>query len=167
MNHPKYIAGIGASAGGLNAFIDFFENIPDGLGISFVVIQHLPPSFETHLDEIIARHSKMPVKILTQDELPLADHIYILPGSLRVILKKGKLVLRKRQSNEILNTAIDEFLISLAKEKRKNAIGVILSGMNADGSLGVKKNSRESGHSPGSGSGFDAVQSNAYGCNTS
>ena len=134
----SYIAGIGAYAGGLEALEKFFGNIAVNSEISFVVVQHLPRDFKTQLDKIISKHTTLPVKILRENQTAQPNNIYVLPGQLRVIIKNGILILRERLPDEIINYSVNEFLISLAQDRKEKAIGIILAGTGFDGSDGVK-----------------------------
>jgi two-component system, chemotaxis family, protein-glutamate methylesterase/glutaminase len=140
-----FIAGIGASAGGLEPLEKLFTHVPENPGICFVIIQHLPKDSTTRLDKIISRCTPLPAEILSKDTPALINHIYILPGNLRVTIKDGILIVRPRTEKEIINMAINEFFISLAKERRQKSIGVILAGMNDDGADGVKAISENGG----------------------
>jgi two-component system CheB/CheR fusion protein len=140
-----FVAGIGASAGGLEPLEKFFTHVPGDAGICFVIIQHLPKDSVTQLDKIISRYTKLPAEVLSRNTPALINHIYILPGHLRVTIKNGLLHVRRRTEREVINMAIDEFFISLAEDRKQKSIGVILAGMNADGAAGVKAISRQGG----------------------
>jgi Chemotaxis response regulator containing a CheY-like receiver domain and a methylesterase domain len=73
------IVAIGASAGGLEALQEFFKNMPLNTGLSFVVIQHLSPDYKSLMDELLARYTQIPIKIITDGMLVEPDHIYLIP----------------------------------------------------------------------------------------
>lgn len=136
-NFDFYVAGIGASAGGINAICNFFQNIPGDSGICFVVILHFPTDYDTKFDQILSRYTPLPVLKLNQTMPAHPNHVYVLPGCFKVTMSDNYLHIRKRTHKEIINTAIDEFLISLAKTKKEKSIGVILSGGGMDGANGI------------------------------
>ncbi len=132
------VVGIGASAGGLEALEQFFGNTPDNSGMAFVVIQHLDPTHIGIMPELLQRTTKMKV-------VQAADHLKIKPGFVYVIppnksmsILNGFLHLFKPVELRGLRLPIDFFFRSLAEDQKENSIGVILSGMGSDGSLGVK-----------------------------
>lgn len=138
MKAAHRIVGVGTSAGGLDALTRFFQNIALNSNMSFVVVPHLPNDSRTYLDFLLSRNTPLSVRLLSDNIIPQPDHIYVLPGNKRVTIKDGVLQIRARKSQEIINKAVDEFLISLAKDQKQNAVAVILSGMGSDGSEGVK-----------------------------
>ena len=127
--------GIGASAGGLEAFKVLLECLPVDTGLSFVVIQHLAAGQESMLTEILSRFTKMPVQAV-KDGLPVEpDQVYVIPpGSTMTIEKK---VLKLTSKGKSLKP-IDTFLISLAEDLKSQSIGIILSGTGSDGTEGLK-----------------------------
>jgi chemotaxis response regulator CheB len=136
-NSDSYVAGIGASAGGIQAICEFFRALPDDTGVCFVVILHLPANFDTQFDQILSRYTSLPVLKLKGNVYVQPDHIYILPGYFKVAIEDDELVVTRRRNTEIINTAVDDFLISLARTKREKGIGIILSGAGTDGAKGV------------------------------
>ncbi len=132
-----YVIGIGASAGGLEAINEFFDNIPTDTGFSFVVIQHLSPDYKSLMAELLAKHTSMQV-VEAEDDMPLKPNsIYLIPTKKILTLKAGKLKLHDKVRNNHPNTTIDSFFESLAKEKGEKAVGIILSGTGSDGSRGI------------------------------
>lgn len=132
-----YIAGIGASAGGLSAFGDLLKKIPENTGMAFVIIQHLLPGTKSSLSEILSGKTRLPVNEVEKDIPVEANHIYVIPADKNIIIDGGTLKLSPRK-HDGLNLPINIFFDSLAKYKKQNAIGVILSGTGADGTLGMK-----------------------------
>ncbi len=131
------IVGIGASAGGLDAFKRLLKAIPDNSGMAYVLVQHLDPSHESILPEILSRTTNIPVHEITDDIKLAPDHIYIIPSNKILISTDGVLKLAPRDK-KILNLSIDVFFNSLAEVHQSFAIGVVLSGTGSDGTLGLK-----------------------------
>ncbi len=139
---PKKVAipivAIGASAGGLEAVSELFQNLSPTTGMAFVYIQHLNPTYESQLATILGRQTAMPV-IEAQHELTIqANHVYIIPPGKDMESVDGVLMLMPRQTRPYLHMPIDQFFISLAERQKDGAIGVVLSGMANDGTLGLK-----------------------------
>ncbi len=131
------IVGIGASAGGLDAFKRLLKAIPESSGMAYVLVQHLDPTHESILPEILQRVTKIPVLEIT-DDIPLApDHIYVIPSSKMLFSTDGVLKLIEREK-KTLNLSIDIFFTSLADVHKEFAVGVVLSGTGSDGTLGLK-----------------------------
>jgi two-component system CheB/CheR fusion protein len=129
--------GIGASAGGIEAMEGFFSGVPQTPGIAFVIVTHLSPDRESMLHEIIGRYTSLPVHVATDGLAVEADNVYVLPTSAILSIKQGRLHLRRNvQRRE--RKPIDVFLASLAIDARERSAGVILSGGDADGTLGLK-----------------------------
>ena len=131
------IVGIGASAGGLDAFKRLLKAIPDNSGMAYVLVQHLDPSHESILPEILSRVTNIPVHEITDDIELAPDHIYIIPSNKILISTDGVLKLATRDK-KILNLSIDVFFTSLAEVHQSFAVGVVLSGTGSDGTLGLK-----------------------------
>lgn len=132
-----YIVGIGGSAGGLSAFIELLKNVPEGSGLAFVIVQHLLPDTKSSLSEILSSKTGLLVKEVKKNTQVEPGHAYVIPPNKNIILKNNVLHLSPRTSGKV-NLPIDEFFISLAKGKKQNAIGVILSGTGSDGTRGMK-----------------------------
>jgi two-component system, chemotaxis family, CheB/CheR fusion protein len=131
------VVGIGASAGGVEAFEGFFRNMPADTGMAFVLVTHMPPGYETTLPEILSRYTDMPVSSIRNDEAIEPDHVYVCPSAHVVVIKDGSFSLASRQSGHE-RKPIDIFLSSLAVALTENAIGVVLSGGGSDGALGIR-----------------------------
>ncbi len=132
------VIGIGASAGGIKAFEDFFKATPVVKSAAFVLIQHLDPNHKSILDEIIQRHTEMPVKQISGDEKIEAGSIYVIPPNKQIEINKGTIKVSPLERNRGLQLTVDTFFRSLGNELKEKAIGVILSGTGSDGSLGIK-----------------------------
>lgn len=131
-----YVVGIGASAGGLEALEKLFHEMPMDTGMAFVVIQHLSPDFETLMDELLARQTKLPIRTADNGMTLEPNTIYLMPSKVEMIVSGGKLLLTEK-SKEGLTMPIDTFFRSLAQDFGSRAIGVILSGAGSDGSRGI------------------------------
>lgn len=132
------IVGIGASAGGLEAFEQFFRDVPVDSGMAFVLVQHLDPEHASLLTEILQRSTAMPV-IEATDQLPvLRDHVYVIPPNRDMVIFHGALQLSVPDQRRGLRMPIDLFLRSLAEDQGERAIGIILSGTGTDGTLGLR-----------------------------
>ena len=131
------VVGIGASAGGLDAFKRLLSAIHESSGMAYVLVQHLDPTHESILPEILQRVTKIPVHEITDDIHLAPDHIYIIPSNKILTSADGVLQLTPREK-KILNRSIDIFFTSLADVHKEFAVGVVLSGTGSDGTLGLK-----------------------------
>ena len=131
------IVGIGASAGGLDAFKRLLAAIPESSGMAYVLVQHLDPEHESMLPEILQRVTEIPVHEITEDIHLAPDHIYTIPSNKILTSTDGVLQLTPRDK-KILNLSIDIFFTSLAEVHKEFAVGVILSGTGKDGTKGLK-----------------------------
>ena len=132
------IVGIGASAGGLEAFEEFFRNTPTDIGMAFVLVQHLSPTHVSMLTEILQRTTSMPV-VEVRDQMQVhANTVYIIPPNRDMTILHGKLQLSVPDKPHAKSLPIDRFLRSLAEDQGENAMGIILSGTGSDGTLGLR-----------------------------
>jgi two-component system CheB/CheR fusion protein len=132
------IVGIGASAGGLEAFEQFFRNVPPDCGMAFVLVSHLDPDHASLLTEILQRTTKMPV-VEAQDQIKVAPNcVYVLPPNREMAIFHGALQLSAPEMPRGQRMVIDSFLRSLAEDQGEKAIGIILSGTGTDGTLGLR-----------------------------
>jgi two-component system CheB/CheR fusion protein len=134
------VVGIGASAGGLAAFENFFSSMPNELetGLAFVLVQHLAPDHKSILTEIIQRYTKMQVFEVKDGMKVQPNCTYIIPPSYDMAFVKGKLHLYDPIVPRGQRFTIDFFFQSLAKDQLEHAIGIVLSGTGSDGTLGIK-----------------------------
>lgn len=138
MAKPGYIVGIGASAGGLSALELFFSNMPEDTGMAFIVVQHLSPDFKSLMDNLLARHTHMPIHRVEDGMEVAANSVYLIPPKKLMTLSGGKLFLQEREPvSQHLEMPIDVFLHSLAEDAGNRSIAVILSGTGSDGSHGI------------------------------
>jgi len=131
------VVGIGASAGGLPAFLALLEALPTDTGMAFVLVQHLSPRHESILPALLAKATRMPVLTIA-DGLALApNHVYINPPGVRVTLERMTLHLAAPPATRGAPRLIDDFFQSLAQAVPGWAMGVILSGSGSDGTRGL------------------------------
>ncbi|ASB47890.1 chemotaxis protein CheB [Alkalitalea saponilacus] len=132
------IVGIGASAGGLEALELFLKNVPEKSGMAYVIVQHLDPTQKGMLPELLQRISKIQV-FQVQDLMKVKpDCVYVIPPNKSISILKGVLHLFEPVEARGLRLPIDFFLRSLADDQNEYAIGIILSGMGSDGSIGIR-----------------------------
>lgn len=132
------IVGIGASAGGLEALEEFFENMPNNCGMAFVVIQHLDPKHVSLLPELLQRKTQMNVVEITNHLKITMNQVFVIPPNKVLSILNGYLYLFEKIKIDDLRLPIDYFFQTLAQDQQELSIGVILSGMGSDGSLGLK-----------------------------
>ncbi|NER30323.1 MAG: response regulator [Symploca sp. SIO1C4] len=135
-----FVVGIGASAGGLRALEEFFENMSTDSGAAFVVIQHLSPDFKSLMKELLERRTRMAIYRVTDGMVLESDSIYLIPPGKNLILDNNHLHLleQEERNRHGLNFPIDIFLESLARSYAERAIGIILSGTGSDGTNGLR-----------------------------
>jgi two-component system CheB/CheR fusion protein len=130
------IVGIGASAGGLQAFRELLEHLPEGTKVAYVLIPHLDPRHESLMPSILAKVTPMPVEEAKEGTQLEADHVYVLAPNTTVTVRDGALHTVPRDAARKFD-CIDHFLISLAEDCRDRAVGVLLSGTASDGTAGL------------------------------
>ena len=132
------IVGMGASAGGLEAFEQFFRKMPPDSGMAFLLVPHLDPGHASMLTEILQRTTVMPV-VEAQDQMAVApNQVYVIPPNRNMAIFHGTIQLSVPEVSHGHRMPIDSFLRSLAEEQGEKAIGVILSGTGTDGTLGLR-----------------------------
>jgi two-component system CheB/CheR fusion protein len=132
------IVGIGASAGGLEALEQFFKHVPERSGMAFVVVQHLDPTRKGTMAELLQRVAMMPVAQAKDRQRVEPDHAYVIPPNKDMSLLHGTLHLMPQVVPRGLNLPIDFFFRSLAEDQQERSLGVVLSGMGSDGTLGLR-----------------------------
>ena len=140
-----YVVAIGASAGGLEAIHEFFDNMPSNGNFSFVIIQHLSRDYKSLLVELVAKHTNMQVVEAKHDTLVEKDYVYVIPNNKLLTIEDHRLRLSEKNFEKAPNTAIDTFLNSLAQDQGTKAIAVILSGTGTDGTKGIAAIQQEGG----------------------
>ncbi|MFA7291315.1 MAG: chemotaxis protein CheB [Rhodocyclaceae bacterium] len=135
---PRYVVGIGASAGGLEALTALISHLPINLGISYVVIQHLSPTYRSMMAQLLGRDTEMPVRE-AEDGAPLeADTIFIAPANHNLTLHGDTFRLVETPREVVPKPSVNVFLTSLAETRAESAIGVILSGTGSDGAQAIR-----------------------------
>lgn len=143
LNQPRQsenfpIIGLGASAGGLEAFEQFFHHMPPDTGMAFVLISHLEPNHASILTEILQRTTSMPV-LEAQDQMQVIPNcVYVIPPNRDMTIFKGALQLTLPAVPHGQRMPIDTFLRSLAEDQAEKTIGIVLSGTGTDGTLGLR-----------------------------
>jgi two-component system CheB/CheR fusion protein len=136
------VVGIGASAGGLEACTKLLDGLPAVAGMAFILVQHLDPTHESMMPELLAHHTSMTVVQAVDGMRLQTGHIYIIPPGTYLAVSTGILRLSEPQARHGARMPFDFLLRSLAEEYGERAICVILSGTGADGSLGLKAGGR-------------------------
>ncbi len=138
LNPDFPIVGIGASAGGLEALEQFFQNVPKDNGMAFVVIQHLDPTHVGIMPELLQRITTMKVTQAADGMKVKPYWVYVIPPNKSLSVLNGSLLLFEPVETRGLRLPIDFFFRSLALDRKEKSIGLVLSGMGSDGSLGLK-----------------------------
>jgi len=134
----SFIVAIGSSAGGLTPMTSYFDFTPHDRA-TYVILRHLPKDYQSHLQKILERHSKLTIIEAKNGTVIEKDCIYIAPPAMYMTIQDETLYLQTRQPEELHpNWSVDVFLESLAKAKGKFGIAIILSGAGTDGTKGVK-----------------------------
>jgi len=139
------IVGIGASAGGLEAFTELLKALPIDTSMGFVLIQHLDPTHQSVLTDLLSRTTELPVTEVKNTTSVEPNHIYVIAPNTDMTITDGVLKLTPRSKNGKLHMPIDHFFRTLAESHQENAIGIILSGTASDGTLGLKAIKTEGG----------------------
>ncbi len=132
------VVGLGASAGGLDAFRKFFSAMPDDCNMAFVLVQHLDPTHESLMVELLSRVTPLKVVQIADGMDVEANHVYMIPPNRTLMIRHGKLHLIEPIERRGMRMPIDIFFRSLAEDQQERAIGIILSGTGTEGTLGLK-----------------------------
>ena len=132
------VVAIGASAGGLAAYIALLKALPSKSGMAFVLIQHLEPQHESELAIILSKATSMPVVEVSDGTVVEPDHVYVIPPNKNMTIRAGRLRLGPRSKVAGAQLPIDDFCITLATEQGNAAFGVVLSGTGSDGTQGLR-----------------------------
>jgi len=161
---PTRIVGLGASAGGLEPLEQFLAHVPVPSGLAYIVVQHLDPTHKAMLTELLQRATSMPVREVTASLRVEPDAVYVIPPNTELTVKGGLLRLAEPSEPRGLRLPIDVLFCSLAGDQGARAIGVILSGMGSDGTLGLQAIKTQGGltlaQEPGSAQ-FDSMPKSA------
>ncbi len=133
---PKFIVGIGGSAGALNAYKALLDALPPDTGMAFVIISHMNPTAHSQLAEILQRHTKMSVTVASEAMSVRANHVYIIPPDSDLTMENYSFKVFSPRS--VGHKQIDVFFVSLAEAMGVRAIGIVLSGYDGDGTEGCK-----------------------------
>ena len=131
--HSVPVVGVGASAGGLEAFGLLLAGLPADTGMAYVLIQHLAPASESLLTEILGRKTTLPVREAHDGVRLEPDHVYVVAAGTEILLVDGRLSVIPRESK----ATVDLFFSTLAQMRKERAIGVVLSGTGSDGTAGA------------------------------
>lgn len=132
------VVGIGASAGGLEAFTQLLSHLSIDTGMAFVLVQHLDPSQKSLLSEILSRTTQMPVREVQDGMVVEPNHVYVIPSNTMMTSAQGVLRLTPRKKPRGVNMSVDGFFYSLAEDRGSKAIGIVLSGADGDGAKGLE-----------------------------
>ena len=133
------LVGIGASAGGIQALQNFFENVPPKSGMAYVVVLHLSPDHDSRLAEVLQNTTSMPVTQVTQKVAVEPDHVYVVPPNGHLTMLDGHIDVSTNTMLEERRAPVDLFFRTLAESHKSRAVAVILSGTGANGSMGIKR----------------------------
>ena len=133
------VVGLGGSAGSIHAMQRFFEAMPNDSGMAFVVIVHLSPDHESSLSDILQRSTGMPVEAATDSCKVEPDHVYVIPPGKHLSLTHGNLRLSELPREHAKRLTVDLFFRSLADTHGAHSVGIVFSGLDGDGALGVKR----------------------------
>ena len=136
-SQPNFVVGIGASAGGLNAFKAFFDALPADTGMAFVVISHLHPAAYSQLTEILSRHTKMTVMLAASGMRVWANQVYVIPTNADLSIEN--LTLKVVFPRIRGNSQVDLFFASVATAMGARAVGIVFSGYHGDGAEGCRR----------------------------
>jgi two-component system CheB/CheR fusion protein len=132
------VVGLGASAGGLEALQQFLAHVPPASGLAYIVVQHLDPTHKAMLTELLQRSTAMPVHEATGSMRVIPDAVFVIPPSTELTLVGGRLHLSEPAQPRGRRLPIDVLFSSLARDQGERAIGVVLSGMGSDGTVGLQ-----------------------------
>ncbi|MEO6761583.1 MAG: chemotaxis protein CheB [Candidatus Saccharimonadales bacterium] len=132
------IVGVGASAGGLETFTQFLRSLPLTTGMAFVLVQHLDPKHKSSLSDLLTKATALPVHDIEDGVKLQPNCVYVIPTNRDLTISEGVLRLHKREQTKQPTHPIDRFFISLAQDQQLNAIGVVFSGGDGDGSKGLQ-----------------------------
>jgi two-component system, chemotaxis family, CheB/CheR fusion protein len=139
VNAKTFVVGLGASAGGINAFREFFSKVSSDSGMAFVVILHLSPDYESKLAELLQLTINIPVTQVRETVRIEPDHIYVISPNQSLTLEDGHLSVTVTRGHDERRAPIDIFFRTLAESQQSRAVSVVLSGTGSDGSMGLKR----------------------------
>jgi two-component system, chemotaxis family, CheB/CheR fusion protein len=133
------IVGVVASAGGLDAFKQFFSAVPIDCSMAFILVPHLDPKHESQMAALLSKVSLLPVVAANQGMVVETNHVYVIPSNRFLTIEAGVLQLSEHPAPQGRETAIDFFLRSLAKDQGERSVGIVLSGTGSHGTLGIRE----------------------------
>jgi len=139
------VAGVGASAGGLEAFTALLTALPADTGIAYVLVQHMDPTHPSMLPKLLAKTTAMPVDEVSDGMAVEPNHVYVIPPNKGMTISQGVLKLTSRVETHGRNLPIDDFFCALAEDLQRGAIGIVLSGLASDGTHGLEAIRAEGG----------------------
>ena len=145
VGEPSTIVGIGASAGGLEAFSELLRELPSATGLALVLVQHLDPNYKSLLAELLGRTTNVPVSEVKNGMHIEANHVYVIPPGTSMTIVDGILTLTPRPPVDGKHMPIDTFFESLADNQKNRSIGILLSGTSVDGIQGLRAIKAEGG----------------------
>jgi two-component system, chemotaxis family, CheB/CheR fusion protein len=141
--HPRssdrfsgFVVAVGASAGGLEALERLFRSLPIDTGAAFVVVQHLAPDHKSMMDQLLARHTAMPVKVVEQETPLRPNTVHLIPPACTMTLRADRLLLAPKPEHGLV-LPIDIFFASAAEQIADRTVAIVLSGTGSDGSRGI------------------------------
>ena len=137
-NDDLSVVCFGASAGGFEAYCTILSLLPADTGLAFIIVHHQPADGKSLLVEILPRFTKMPVVLLADGEIVKADHVYVVPAGMQVIMAGDAFRIFPLSERTGWPKNISIFLQSLAADRQKRAVAVILSGFDSDGAAALK-----------------------------
>jgi chemotaxis response regulator CheB len=137
-NDDLSVVCFGASAGGFEAYCTILSLLPADTGLAFIIVHHQPADGKSLLVEILPRFTKMPVVLLADGEIVKADHVYVVPAGMQVIMAGDAFRISPLSEKTGWPKNISIFLLSLADDRQKRAVAVILSGFDSDGAAALK-----------------------------
>ena len=133
------LVGVGASAGGLEAFTQLLQSLDPEAGLTVVLVQHLSPHHDSALVDLLRAHTSMPLTEVTNGVHIQPNHVYVIPPNVQMVLSGAALALSPRPDNRGAHTPIDNFFSSLAAVAGDQSIAVVLSGTASDGAIGIRE----------------------------
>ena len=133
------VVGLGASAGGVEALMAFFEQVPAQSGLAYIVILHLSPDFNSQLAQILQNVTPLPIRQVNERVKVVPDHVYVISPNQHLLMEDGHVTVLPNTSQQERRAPVDIFFRTLADSHGPRAVGVILSGTGADGSMGLKR----------------------------
>jgi two-component system, chemotaxis family, CheB/CheR fusion protein len=133
------VVGLGGSAGSIEALKTFFSYMPEDSGLAFVVVLHLSPEYESHLEVVLQKWTSMPVIRVSEPIKVEANCVYVIPPGKHLLMVDGHLILTVLPHEYGKRSAVDIFFRTLAETHRSRSTAIVLSGVDGDGAIGIKR----------------------------